>query len=104
MTGDLDDATLKQMKKTRCETPDVDEDGRAKRYKTGSQWGKKQLKYFVEHGADLPHSRQDSVFEKALKFWSDVSGLSFSKASNAREAHLKIRRIQSYFFLTVFFL
>lgn len=53
---------------------------------TGSRWSKKQLKYFVEHGADLPHSTQDSVFEKALKFWSDVSGLSFSKASNAREA------------------
>ena len=91
VTGELDDATIKQMKKPRCGMPDVDEDGRAKRYKTGSKWSKEQLKYFVEHGADLPHSTQDSVFEKVLKFWSDVSGLSFSKASYAREADLKIR-------------
>ena len=91
MTGELDDATIKQMKKPRCGMPDVDEDGRAKRYNAGSRWSKKQLKYFVEHGADLPHYKQDSVFEKALKFWSDVSGLSFSKASNAREVDLKIR-------------
>lgn len=70
---------------------DVDEEGRVKRYKTGSKWSKKRLTYFVEHGADLPHATQDTVFAKALTFWADVSGLSFSKASSAAAADLKIR-------------
>ena len=91
VTGDLDERTIAQMKKPRCGMADVDEEGRVKRYKTGSKWSKKQLTYFVEHGADLLHATQDKVFEKALKFWADVSGLSFSKASSARNADLKIR-------------
>ncbi|KAJ7374677.1 peptidase M10A [Desmophyllum pertusum] len=70
--------------------PDVDEEGRVKRYSTSSKWSKKQLTYYVEHGADLSRSTQDRVFAKALKFWADVSGLSFSKASSASNADLKI--------------
>ena len=90
-TGVLDKATINQMKQPRCGIPDVDEQGRVKRYRTGSKWSKKQLTYFVEHGADLTRSTQDRIFEKALKYWSDVSGLSFSIASSARTADLKIR-------------
>ena len=91
VTGELDDATIKQMKQPRCGMPDVDEEGRVERFKTGSKWSKKQLTYFVEHGADLPKATQDKVFEKALQYWADVSGLSFSKASSASAADLKIR-------------
>lgn len=91
VTGKLDEATVAQTKKPRCGMPDVDEEGRVKRYKTGSKWNKKHLTYFVEHGADLSHSTQDAVFAKALKYWADVSGLSFSKASSAFAADLKIR-------------
>jgi len=90
VTGKLDEATIAQTKKPRCGMPDVDEEGRVKRFKTGSRWSKKHLTYFVEHGADLDHSTQDRVFEKALKYWADVSGLSFSRASSARSADLKI--------------
>ena len=90
-TGVLDEATINQMQQPRCGIPDVDEQGRVKRYRTGSKWNKKQLTYYVEHGADLTRSAQDRIFEKALKYWSDVSGLSFSKASSARTADLKIR-------------
>ena len=91
VTGKLDEATIAQTKKPRCGMPDVDEEGRVKRYKTGSKWYKKQLTYFVEHGRDLSQSDQDRVFAKALKYWSDASGLSFSKASSAAAADLKIR-------------
>ncbi|XP_078363838.1 matrilysin-like [Oculina patagonica] len=90
VTGELDEATIAQTKKPRCGMPDVDEEGRVKRYKTGSKWNKKDLTYFVEYGADLSHSIQDQVFSKALKYWSDVSGLSFSKAASASVADLKI--------------
>ncbi len=93
VTGELDEATIAQTKKPRCGMPDVDEEGRVKRYKTGSKWNKKDLTYFVEYGADLSHSIQDQVFSKALKYWSDVSGLSFSKAASASVADLKIRWI-----------
>ena len=91
VTGELNEQTIAQMKKPRCGMADVDEEGRVKRYKTGSKWSKKDLTYFVEHGADLPQDLQDKIFAKALKFWSDVSGLSFSQASSASSADLKIR-------------
>ena len=90
-TGQLDQATIALMKAPRCGMPDVGDEGRVKRYATSSKWSKKQLTYFVEHGADLSQSTQDRVFAKALKFWADVSGLSFSRASRARNADLKIR-------------
>jgi len=83
------------MKKPRCGMPDVVElsgggFGWEKRYATGTKWGKKHLTYYVEHGADLSRATQDTVFARALKYWNDVSGLSFSRASNARSADLKI--------------
>ena len=90
-SGKLDGPTCGLMKAPRCGMPDVDEEGRVKRYSTSSKWSKKQLTYYVEHGADLSRSTQDRVFAKALKFWADVSGLSFSKASSASNADLKIR-------------
>lgn len=91
VTGKLDELTVAQMKAPRCGMPDVIERGRVKRYSTSTKWSKKHLTYHVEHGADLSRSTQDKVFAKALKFWSDVSGLSFSKARSARTADLKIR-------------
>jgi len=91
VTGQIDDATVQQMKKPRCGMPDVDDDGlRIRRYKLGSKWGKKHLTYFVEHGRDLSTGLQDSIFAKALKYWADVSGLSFSRAYSASSADLKI--------------
>ena len=94
VTGELNEQTIAQMKKPRCGVADVDEEGRVKRYKTGSKWSKKDLTYFVEYGADLPQDLQDKIFAKALKFWSDVSGLSFSQASSASSAVIKIRWAQ----------
>ena len=94
VTGELNEQTIAQMKKPRCGMADVDEEGRVKRYKTGSKWSKKDLTYFVEYGADLPQDLQDKIFAKALKFWSDVSGLSFSQASSASSADIKIRWAQ----------
>lgn len=92
VTGKLDELTLAQMKAPRCGMPDpVGKQGRVKRYSTSGRWNKRHLTYFVEYGADLSRSKQDDVFEKALKFWSDVSGLSFSTTRSASTADLKIR-------------
>jgi hypothetical protein len=49
------------------------------------------LTYFVEYGRDLSTGEQDRIFARALKYWADVSGLSFSRASSASSADLKIR-------------
>ena len=49
------------------------------------------MTYFVEHGRDLPQGDQDRIFARALKYWADVSGLSFSRASSSSSADLKIR-------------
>ena len=96
VTGDLDEATIKQMKAPRCGMPDdVKSEGRVKRYSTDSKWSKRHLRYFVryarKHGADLPKSTQAKVFRKTLKYWSDVSGLSFSEVFQPMSADIKIR-------------
>ena len=57
----------------------------------GPKWSKKSLTYFVEYGEDLSQYQQDIIFQKALQFWSDVSGLSFSRASSSSAADIKIR-------------
>ena len=93
VTGELDEATVNQMKKPRCGMPDVNVGGRVKRYNlAGSQWNKKRLTYYIgRYTADLPKSTQNRVFKKALKFWSDVSGLSFAKTSRQSSADLNIK-------------
>ena len=75
MTGKLDVATIKQMKKPSRGMPD---DGNMEdRDVTATQWKRKRLTYFVrKYGADLTKATQDDVFAKALKFWSVVSRLS----------------------------
>ena len=66
--------------------------GYVKRLAASSKWSKTHLIYFVRtYGADLKRSTQDKIFANALKLWSDVSGLSFSKARNRLSADIKIR-------------
>ncbi|XP_027047201.1 matrilysin-like [Pocillopora damicornis] len=90
VTGRLDRATVTLMKKPRCGMPDdVAARSRVRRYKTGSKWRKTHLTYFIQHGRDLPHSQQDRIFQRALQYWADVSGLSFSRSSSSN-ADLKI--------------
>jgi hypothetical protein len=93
-TGRIDAATVTQMKKPRCGMPDMDESGlRVRRYKTATPWSKKQLSYYIQYGRDLPRPTQDRVFYAAFKFWSDVSGLSFRKVGQVRQADIKIRSV-----------
>ena len=96
VTGKLDEATIAKMKAPRCGMPDINEFGRVKRYSTGPKWNKKDLTYYVRYGADLPKSTQSRVFANALKYWSDVSGLSFSKVSSVRKADIKVRRVFAF--------
>ena len=60
-------------------------------HETGSKWRKTSLTYFIEFGSDLPQSQQESIFRKALQYWADVSGLSFSRTYSPQGADIKIR-------------
>ncbi|EDO35246.1 predicted protein [Nematostella vectensis] len=92
VTGEIDAATIAQMKIPRCGMPDVDDD----RLRIRSKWNKKHLTYHISYGhisygQDLSHSVQDRVFPKALDYWAQVSGLSFSRTVDGKNADLKIR-------------
>ncbi|KAK3736688.1 hypothetical protein QZH41_011481, partial [Actinostola sp. cb2023] len=91
VTGRIDAETVAQMKKPRCGVPDMDEGGfRIRRFKTAKPWSKKELNYFIDYGRDLPTRKQDVVFYYALKYWADVSGLSFRQVGRAEHADIKI--------------
>ena len=79
------------MKKPRCGDADVDGEGRVRRYNVASKWSKSHLKYYIQHGQDLDHNLQNTIFADALKFWSDVSGLSFERINDPYTADIKIR-------------
>ncbi|XP_032235235.2 matrilysin isoform X2 [Nematostella vectensis] len=91
VTGEIDAATIAQMKMPRCGMPDVDDDGlRIRRYNLHRKWNMKHLTYHISYGQDLSRSVQDRVFAKALDYWAQVSGLSFSRTFYGQKADLKI--------------
>lgn len=104
VTGRLDSATIRQMRKPRCGMPD-DAAGsdRVRRYKTGSKWRKTSLTYFIQFGRDLPQGTQERIFRKALQYWADVSALSFTRTSSPQRADLKIRYKTVYHSFFFFF-
>lgn len=44
-----------------------------------------------QYGQDLSQGEQDRIFTLSFKYWSDVSGLSFSQVFRPNEADIKIR-------------
>ncbi|XP_078357018.1 stromelysin-3-like isoform X2 [Oculina patagonica] len=79
------------MKKPRCGMRDPIGDNRRRRYVTYSKWRKTHLTYYVQPGEDLTSDQQKEIFANALKFWADVSAMTFSEVSSARNADIKIR-------------
>ena len=86
-TGELDEATLKEMKKPRCGNADVDESGdRVRRYKTGPKWRKTTLTYrFLTRSEDLGHDRVQSIIRKAFSLWSAVTPLRFTERTESSD-------------------
>lgn len=92
VTGELDEATLEQMKKPRCGVPDVNNNGRVKRRSSYKRWRQSTFKYFLYKGEDMPESEQKRIIAKAFKIWSDaVRSLRFIPTSSTRDADLKLR-------------
>lgn len=91
VTGNLDASTIDLMKKPRCGVSDASSgDTRKRRYATWGIWSKTALTYYVQPGEDLPEYQQRQIFSEALKFWADVSGLTFREIESVSKADIKI--------------
>ena len=55
VSGELDESTVRLMKKPRCGVPDSNGNTRLRRYAIGGKWAKNHLTYFIQPGQDLPH-------------------------------------------------
>ena len=86
-TGELDEATVTEMKKPRCGNADVDESGdRVRRYKTGSKWPKTSLTYrFLNRAEDMSHDVVRETIQEAFSHWSSVTPLRFTETSGASD-------------------
>nr|XP_033804895.1 matrix metalloproteinase-18-like isoform X3 [Geotrypetes seraphini]XP_033804896.1 matrix metalloproteinase-18-like isoform X3 [Geotrypetes seraphini] len=77
VTGSLDSETLEVMQKPRCGVPDVDDYSTFARRPT---WKKKEITYrILNYTPDMEQADVDKAIDKALKVWSDVTPLRFTR-------------------------
>ncbi|XP_043854071.1 stromelysin-1-like [Dromiciops gliroides] len=77
VTGNLDDDTMEMMKKPRCGFPDVSSFGF---FPYMPKWRKNEVTYrIVNYTNDMKQSDVDAAIERALKVWSDVIPLTFTR-------------------------
>jgi hypothetical protein len=97
VTGNLDRATIYQMRKPRCGLPDVspDEDV-AKRVDdyslSGGKWSTNALTYWFQNGTgDIGGTTEWDLLRQALDRWAFVTPLSFSAATTESAADIRFR-------------
>ncbi|XP_030055224.1 collagenase 3-like [Microcaecilia unicolor] len=77
VTGKLDDDTINIMKKPRCGVPDV---AQYNLFPRKLKWPMNNVTYrILNYTPDLTHSEVDQAIRKALKVWSDVTPLNFTR-------------------------
>ncbi|XP_053312477.1 collagenase 3-like [Spea bombifrons] len=77
VTGKLDEDTLDIMKQPRCGVPDI---GQYNFFPRKLKWPRFNLTYrIVNYTPDLAHTDVDRAIKKALKVWSDVTPLNFTR-------------------------
>lgn len=89
-TGKLDATTIKEMHKSRCGVPDIDEEnfhsGRVKRFSVpGGEWTKMQLTYKFHNYASnggLNSTQQRTIVRKAFTEWERIGPLSFTDVTD----------------------
>ena len=94
VTGEVDEDTLRQMKKPRCGDPDVEEEAsRFKRYDAVTSWSKTDFTYYIEYsGEDMSEEDQQTVIEDAFQKWKDAcSVLTFTQTTDYTNPDFKIR-------------
>ncbi|XP_051881816.1 collagenase 3 [Pristis pectinata] len=87
VTGSLNSETLDIMEKPRCGVPDIAE---YNHFPGEIKWKKNNLTYrILQYTSDISAADVDLAIEKALKVWSDVTPLKFSRI-NEGEADIMI--------------
>ncbi|MCU5684725.1 matrilysin family metalloendoprotease [Bacillus wiedmannii] len=82
ITGELDEATVKQMKVPRCGVPDLNQ-GVARFTAQGNRWNKNDLTYkFVNFTSDLTEEEIRSGIATAFGLWSQVTPLTFTEITS----------------------
>ncbi|CAH2225384.1 collagenase 3 [Pelobates cultripes] len=77
VTGKLDEDTMEIMKQPRCGVPDI---GEYNFFPRKLKWHRNNITYrIVNYTPDLTHADVDRVIKKALKVWSDVTPLNFTR-------------------------
>ncbi|XP_053561036.1 collagenase 3 [Bombina bombina] len=77
VTGTLDEDTMEIMKKPRCGVPDI---GQYNFFPRKLKWPRYNLTYRIEnYTPDLPSADVDRAIKRALKVWSDVTPLNFTR-------------------------
>lgn len=80
-TGELDEATVKQMNVPRCGFPDSDEKT-ANFVSQGNKWSKNDLTYkFLNFSSDLTEDEVRSSITIAFTLWSEVTPLTFTETT-----------------------
>ena len=80
-TGELDEETMRQMKKPRCGDPDVEEEAsRFKRYDAYWPWSKTSFTYYIKYsGQDMSETDQQDAIAEAFQKWKGACNvLSFT--------------------------
>ncbi|KAF7635263.1 ZnMc domain-containing protein [Meloidogyne graminicola] len=93
-TGELDNKTIKKMKKPRCGMQDVEMiRGKGSSRTTTLMWRKRKLIYRLEHTTnDLPTYMQKKALQMAFNAWSQYIPLDFEESkSNYGNVDIRIR-------------
>ncbi|XP_078077871.1 collagenase 3-like [Mustelus asterias] len=77
ITGNLDSATMEVMQKPRCGVPDVAE---YNHFPGTIKWKKNKITYrILNYTLDISSTDVDTAIRRALKVWSDVTPLKFTR-------------------------
>ncbi len=84
-TGDIDEATLQQMKQPRCGMADLVESGTGpSKFEVANPWPRKALTYaFLNTSGDLPAETQKGAVRAAFASWAAVTPLAFKEQGSA---------------------
>uniref|UniRef100_A0A803TYD8 Peptidase metallopeptidase domain-containing protein n=1 Tax=Anolis carolinensis TaxID=28377 RepID=A0A803TYD8_ANOCA len=89
-TGTLDDKTVEIMKLPRCGMPDVSE---YTTFEGSPKWKKNSLTYrIINTTSDLPQDKVESILAEAIKVWSDVTPLKFTKTTDTADIDIYFAR------------